>query len=138
LSKADRKEREDPLLGSLRSMTKMIPMIDTRVMQQTATEVLESLNEPGIRDDIKKTVDMSYTTYLQVAQSLVRLSQGLMTGNPNQLSAAIKETVPAIARTNASMMVELATLNQKYASKTMEALEKGTRKKETKKPGVRT
>jgi hypothetical protein len=133
LSRAERRERTDPIRDSISSMTKMIPMIDTRVMQETMVDVLESLNEPAFKDDIKKTVELSYTTSLQFAQRLVKLSQALAAGNSNQLSDAIGETLPSMAKATLSMSTELATLNQKYASKMMDALEKGAKKKETRK-----
>jgi hypothetical protein len=133
LSRAERRERRDPIRDSISSMTKMIPMIDTKVMQETMVDMLESLNGPEFRDDIKKTIDLSYTTSLQVAQRLVRLSQSLTTGNPVQLSEAIRETLPSMAKATLSMSTEAAALNQKYASKMMDVLEKSTKKKETKK-----
>jgi hypothetical protein len=133
LSRAERRQRKDPIRDSISSITKMIPMIDTRVMQQTMVDVLDSLNEPQLRDDIKKTVELSYTTSLQVAQRFVKLGQSLTTGNSVQLSEAIRETLPSMAKATMSMSTEMAALNQKYASKMMDALDKGTKKKETRK-----
>jgi hypothetical protein len=133
LSRAERRERTDPIRDSISSLTKMIPIIDTRVIQETMVDALESLNQPEFRDDIKKTVELSYTTSLQVAQRFVKLSQAFTTGNSVQLSEAIRETLPSMAKATLSMSTEVATLNQKYASKMMDALEKGTKKKETRK-----
>ena len=113
----------------LSAISELFPILDPRVIQSTVSNVLNTLNEPEFREEGKKTVELSYTTSLQIMQRFVKLSQDFTTLNREELTEKMNESVPELIKTNLSMAIELLTLNQKYSSMLLDILEKGTKRK---------
>ena len=121
--------RVEPMRKPLSAISELFPILDPRVIQSTVSNVLNTLNEPEFREEVKKTVELSYTTSLQIMQRFVKLSQDFTTLNREELTEKMNESVPELIKTNLSMAIELLTLNQKYSSMLLDILEKGTKRK---------
>ncbi len=113
----------------LSAISELFPVLDPRVIQSTVSNVLNTLNEPEFREEVKKTVELSYTTSLQIMQRFVKLSQDFTTLNREELTEKMNESVPELIKTNLSMAIELLTLNQKYSFMLLDILEKGAKRK---------
>jgi hypothetical protein len=128
MSRATRSERREPAAETLRSVSRLIPTISVRELQGSMNDVLDSLNDPEIRESLRKTVDLSYDTSLRVLQRAAKLSREVTSGDTAKLSETVRESVPALVKAELSMVTELMTLNQKYASKVLDILESSSRK----------
>ena len=117
---------------TISTLTELFPILDPEILQGTVDEVLTTLNEPEFREEVKKTVELSYSTSLQIMQRFVRLSREMQTSDRETLAAGLRESVPKLVKTNLSMMIELLTLNQKYSSMLLDILEKSGKKREGK------
>jgi hypothetical protein len=106
------------------TLSDIIPLLDPRILQSTVDEVLTTLNEPEFREEVKKTVELSYTTSLQILQRFSKMSREMPTTNREKMAESLKESVPELVKTNLSMAIELLTLNQKYSSMLLDILEK--------------
>ncbi|MBI2127238.1 MAG: hypothetical protein HYU02_08030 [Thaumarchaeota archaeon] len=121
--------RVEPMRKPLSAISELFPILDPRVIQSTVSNVLNTLNEPEFREEVKKTVELSYTTSLQIMQRFVKLSQDFTSLNREELTEKMNESVPELIKTNLSMAIELLTLNQKYSSMLLDILEKGAKRK---------
>jgi hypothetical protein len=120
-----------PAKISLSDLTDLFPILDPKLLQTAADEVLTTLNEPEFREEVKKTVELSYTTSLQILQRFLQLSKELPSRDKEQMTEALKESVPKLIKANLSMAIELLTLNQKYSSMLIDILEKSATKPRT-------
>ncbi|HEY4698958.1 MAG TPA: hypothetical protein VIH27_01100 [Nitrososphaerales archaeon] len=127
MSREGSKAKADAARKTLESLSELFPVIDPKMIQSTVNNVLNTLNEPEFREEVKRTVDLSYTTSLQILQRFMKLSQDLNKVDSDQRSEIINQSVPKLIKTNLSMAIDLMTLNQKYSSMLLDILEKSTR-----------
>src|SRR3972149_7210066 len=127
MSREGSKAKADAARKTLEPLSELFPVIDPKMIQSTVNNVLNTLNEPEFREEVKRTVDLSYTTSLQILQRFMKLSQDLNKVDSDQRSEIINQSVPKLIKTNLSMAIDLMTLNQKYSSMLLDILEKSTR-----------
>jgi hypothetical protein len=115
----------------------LLPQLDEDFLQQTVEKMLRTINEPEYREEIKRTVDFSYTTTLEILERLAKLGSELSLMDKDEKSRMLNNIVPGFIKSNISLTIELMGILQKQSAIFLDILERGRTTRPKTESGVR-